>query len=228
MYGEDLDAHLKMQIEKAEAFFAQAGTEHFEIYRIEKFEPIRLDMQYAGKFYDGDSYVVLKFNEKAWDIHYWHGVDATSDETGSAAALTVQLSDNLKLGSRHHLELMNEETDLFMSYFRSGVEYLHGGVESGFNHVEPEVHEPKMLLVKGKRYPRAFSVPVKAESINEGDCFILDMGDKIYYFAGLEANIHEKRKAMEIAVNIKNNERKSKAKLFHPREEKGTAEDEFW
>lgn len=67
---------------------------------------------------------MLKLNDKAWDIHYWHGVDCTSDEMGSSAALSVQLSEHLKLGSRHHLELMNEETDLFAGYWKTGLQYL--------------------------------------------------------------------------------------------------------
>jgi len=49
------------------------------------------------------------------------GVDSTADETGSAAALAVELSENLKMPSRHHLELMHEESDLFLSYYKAGV-----------------------------------------------------------------------------------------------------------
>jgi len=45
--------------EKAQAFFAQVGTKEHEIYRIEKFEPIRQDESTFGKFYDGDSYVIM-------------------------------------------------------------------------------------------------------------------------------------------------------------------------
>lgn len=41
---------------------------------------------------------------------------------------------------------------------------------------------------------------------------------ELYYWAGTEANNHEKYKALEIAVAIKNDERKNKAKLFHPRD----------
>jgi hypothetical protein len=70
------------------------------------------------------------------------------DETGSAAALSVQLSANLKMGSRHHLELMGEESDLFLSYFKTGIFYLEGGVESGFKHVEPETYTTKLILIK--------------------------------------------------------------------------------
>jgi gelsolin len=172
--------------------------------------------------------VVLKLNEKAWDIHYWHGVDCTSDEMGSSAALSVQLSEHLKLGSRHHLELMNEETDLFAGYWKAGLQYLKGGVESGFKHVEPDKYEPRLLLVKGKRHPRVSNVPISGDSLNEGDCFVLDLGMELYYWAGTDANNHEKYKALEIAVAIKNDERKNKAKLFHPRDEGGVAEAKFW
>ena len=47
------------------------------MYRIEKFEPVRQDPKFLGKFYDGDSYVILKRNEKDYDIHYWHGKHAS-------------------------------------------------------------------------------------------------------------------------------------------------------
>ena len=57
---------------------------------------------------------------------------------------------------------------------------------------------------------------------------MLDLGMKLYYWAGAEANNHEKYKAMEIAVAIKNHDRHNKAKLYHPREEQGVAEEEFW
>jgi len=148
--------------------------------------------------------------KKNFDIHYWHGKEATADEMGSAAALSVQLSEHLPLQSRHHLELQNEETDLFMSYFPL-VKYLPGGIESGFRHVEPKFVEPKLMLVKGKRYPRVHVVPMQADSINEGDVFVLDMGENIYYWAGLEANYYEKLKALEIAVGIRRDERKERA-----------------
>jgi hypothetical protein len=104
--------------------------------------------------------VIVAQGERDYDIHFWEGVDSTADETGSAAALAVELSENLKKASRHHLELMHEESDLFLSYFKTGIQYMHGGVESGFKHVVPEVHEPRLLLVKGKKYPRVFPVPV--------------------------------------------------------------------
>lgn len=146
---------------------------------------------------------------------------------GSAAALSVQLSEHLPLQSRHHLELMGEETQLFMSYFNV-VKYLPGGIESGFRHVEPKYIEPKLMLIKGKRYPRVFTIPMEADQINEGDVFVLDMGDDLYYWAGTESNYYERLKALELTVGIRRDERMMKCKLHYPRDMGGEIEETFW
>lgn len=147
---------------------------------------------------------------------------------GSSAAFSCELSENLPKPSRHHLELMKEESNLFLSLFKNGIFYQHGGVGTGFKHVEPTTYTTRLLVVKGKRYPRVFEIPVNASELNEGDVFVLDTGLKIYYWAGKDCNIHEKFKALEIANNIKENERHSKAALLYPRDVQGAVEDEFW
>lgn len=49
---------------------------------------------------------------------------------------------------------------------------------SGFNHVETnEVEVERLLQVKGRRVVRATEVPVSWDSFNQGDSFILDLGD---------------------------------------------------
>jgi hypothetical protein len=198
----------KKLIAESEAFMASCGKQPLEIYRIEKFVPTPQAPETWGKFYEGDSYVVLKLNEKEYDIHYWHGKEATADEMGSSAAFTVQLSGVLELSSNHHLEEQMYEGDLFLSYFKqSGVEYLPGGIESGFNIVGEKEFIPRLLQCKGKRYPRVFSVEMKAESVNEGDVFILDMNDKIYFWPGADCNVTEKMKALEVATNMRKAER---------------------
>lgn len=79
---------------------------------------------------------------------------------------------------------MMEETALFLSYFREGIFYLEGGVESGFRHVEPKTYEKKLYIIKGKRYPRVWTVPISGDSLNEGDVFILDLGMKLFFWPG--------------------------------------------
>jgi len=122
---------------------------------------------------------------------------------------------------------MMEESQLFLSHFKGGIFYLEGGVESGFKHVEPKTYEKKLYIVKGKRYPRVWTLPSDSSSLNEGDVFILDMGMKLYLWPGLECNVNEKVKGMEILFNIKNAERGNLPKHFYPREDDVAAE-EFW
>ena len=66
---------------------------------------------------------------------------------------------------------------MFLSYFKGGLFYLEGGIESGFKKVSALEHEPRLMLVKGGRNPRVFPRKITAESLNEGDCFILDLKD---------------------------------------------------
>lgn len=64
---------------------------------------------------------------------------------------------------------------MFMSYFKkTGVEYLPGGIESGFKDVTKKEFTPRLLQVKGSRYPRVIPVDINVDSLNEGDVFILD------------------------------------------------------
>lgn len=53
-----------------------------------------------------------------------------------------------------------------------------GGVASGFNHVVTnDVDVQRLLQVKGRRVVRATEVPVTWDSFNQGDSFILDLGE---------------------------------------------------
>jgi hypothetical protein len=122
---------------------------------------------------------------------------------------------------------MMEESTLFMSLFKGGIFYLEGGVESGFKHVEPTTYEKKLYIVKGKRYPRVWTLEPQASSLNEGDIFILDMGMKLYFWPGKESNVNEKAKGMEILINIKNAERGGHPVTLYPRDD-ASCEGDFW
>ncbi|XP_030767702.1 gelsolin-like [Sitophilus oryzae] len=66
-----------------EPAFANAGKNPgLEIWRIEDFKPVPYPKNQYGKFYSGDSYIVLntrvnKKGEKFWDIHFWLGSQTT-------------------------------------------------------------------------------------------------------------------------------------------------------
>jgi len=228
LYGKDLIAHCDHLKELAQEFLDGVGKADMEMYRIEKFKPTPVEQEHWGKFYDGDSYVCVCKGQKQYDIHFWEGRDSTSDETGSAAAFTDQLMKILSMPAHSHLELMEEESELFMSRFDGGIKYLHGGCDSGFSHYVAPEHVPELMRVHGDKYPRVFPIEMKASSMNHGDCFVLDMGNNIYVWQGTEANKYEKNAAVYYAQNLKNHEMKSHAEVHFPQTMGGDVEAEFW
>lgn len=75
---------------------------------------------------------------------------------------------------------------MFMAIFKSmgGIEYLPGGVDSGFTHVERDVWPLRLLHCKGRRVVRTQEVPPVVASLNQGDVFILDQGLVLTMFCG--------------------------------------------
>lgn len=72
--------------------------------------------------------------------------------------LTVALDDVLGGGPVQHRELQGHESQLFLSYFRAGIRYLPGGVQSGFTPFDPEDVERRLFRVKGKRNVQVMEV----------------------------------------------------------------------
>jgi len=201
-----------------------------EVWRIENMKPVVWTDH--GKFCTGDSYIVLKTSQKPgkstfdWDLHFWLGTETSQDEMGVAAYKTVELDDSLGGGPVQYREVQNSESEKFLSYWTAGIEYVAGGVDSGFTKVERDVYETRLLHCKGKRSVRVSSVPVSASSMNSGDVFILDCGLAIYQWNGKSANRKEKAKGLDVTTAIKNNERGGRAKVSVIDE--GSESDDFW
>ena len=76
-------------------------------------------------------------NSLQWNLHFWLGEETSQDESTVAAYKSVELDEAMGGGPIQHREVQGSESDLFMSYFKAtGIEYLPGGIESGFNKVE--------------------------------------------------------------------------------------------
>ena len=70
-------------------------------------------------------------------------------------------------------------------------------------------------------------MPVEAKSVNDGDVFLLDMNDKIYFWVGEHCNVGERSKALEVANNTRKFERHCKCDILYPKADPA-ADDEFW
>ncbi|CAG9761740.1 unnamed protein product [Ceutorhynchus assimilis] len=199
--------------------FARAGQQAgLEIWRVEDFKPVPYPKNQYGKFYSGDSYVVLntkvnKRGDKSWDLHFWLGAETSQDEAGSAAILAVQLDDHLGGAPIQHREKQDHESQLFLSYFKSGIRYQPGGVASGFRHVDREAAETRLFQVKGSRNIRVKEVDPSIASMNKGDCFILDVGKNIYVYVGASSKRIEKLKATAAANQIRDQDHGGKSKV---------------
>lgn len=218
----------------ADTSFAGAGkVPGLELWRVEN-RGIVKQRQANGKFHTGDSYILLSTTQQraggalSWAIHFWLGAETSTDEQGIAAYKTVELDDALGGGPVQHREVQGNESQAFLALFKSfgGVEYLPGGIESGFRHVDRDAHTTRLLQVKGKRTVRYWEVPLSNASLNTGDVFILDAGAKIFIYNGATANKYEKLKGIEVATRIKDSERGGKPVLVFLDE--SPEDPEFW
>ncbi|KAJ0699842.1 putative villin headpiece, villin/Gelsolin, ADF-H/Gelsolin-like domain superfamily [Helianthus annuus] len=178
-----------------------------EIWRIENLQPVALPYSDYGRFYSGDSYIVLKTAGKAgaykYDIHFWLGKDTSQDEAGTASMKAVEL--DVVLGSRavQYRELQGHESSRFLSYFKPCLLPLEGGFSSGIKTPEDENYETRLYTCEGKRVARLKQVPFTQSSLNHDEIFILDTKDKIFQFNGANTNNNERSKALDVVQLLK-------------------------
>ncbi|KAL8009560.1 putative villin headpiece, villin/Gelsolin, ADF-H/Gelsolin-like domain superfamily [Plasmopara halstedii] len=193
----------------SDSAFAEAGKKAgLEAWRIENLKPVSVPSTSLHKLYSGDSYLFLKTSETTtgltWNIHFWLGKDTSTDESGIAAYKTVELDDALGGVPVEHRECQGYESALFLSYFKAtGLEYLDGGMASGFNEIKRDEYATCLYRIKGKRTVRVEQVPLKTSSLSVDDAYVLDAGLELYLYAGKEANRLEKAKALEFITKTR-------------------------
>jgi hypothetical protein len=215
-YGSKEHKDLKKAAAESEKAWAGCGKKPgVETWRIEKFKIVpKTDPAMFGKFFGGDAYIVLhtykakdpegkEVDKLLYNVHFWLGADCSQDEQGVAAYKTVELDDLLGDLPVQFREVQGYESKEFLDMFGGQIIVMKGGIDSGFNHVKPHEYKPRLLHMKGQKQVRVMEVPLAAKSLNDGDVFILDAGLEIYQWNGRTAGIAEKRKATEIAENLK-------------------------
>ncbi|KAJ3040570.1 hypothetical protein HDV00_010750 [Rhizophlyctis rosea] len=242
--GTDLEKKLRLHQGDTEKAWAGAGTEAgLKVWRIEKFEVKAWPKEQYGKFFSGDSYIVLNSYKKPdadklyHDIHFWLGLETSQDEAGTAAYKTVELDDHLGTVPVQHREVQGSESQLFLSYFKQ-YNVQSGGIDTGFNHAKPETYRPRLLHIRsvtiGAVRPGFKSatnltireVPLSYKSLNSGDVFVYDGGLDIIQWNGSKASGSEKVKAAEFVRKV-DDDRKGLAKVTVVAEESDDA-GAFW
>nr|XP_049695745.1 gelsolin, cytoplasmic-like [Helicoverpa armigera] len=200
--------------------FADAGASPgIEIWTIEKFEPVAIDSKLYGKFYNGDSYIVLKTTGQSnsslhHDAHFWLGSKTTQDKKGSAAIWTVTLDDMLGGKAVHHREVQGHESSQFLGYFKPAIRYMEGGNESGFTEVETNAGAEKRLLkLSGCDNMRIEEVEADASSLTRDHCFILEVDHDIFVLMPEGAKATQRRKIISVANKLRDEEHNGRASI---------------
>ncbi|KAL1534058.1 Villin-4 [Salvia divinorum] len=207
-----------------------------EIWRIENFQPVAVSQSSHGKFFTGDSYVILKTTALksgalCHDLHYWLGKETSQDEAGVAAIKTVELDAVLGGRAVQYREVQGQESERFLSYFKPCIVPQQGGFSSGFKHVEPEEHPNRLYVCKGKHVVNVNEVPFTRSSLNHDDIFVLDTISKIFQFNGSNSSIQERAKALEVVQHIKDTYHDGKCEIAAVEDGKlmaDAAAGEFW
>merc|ERR1712217_503514 len=125
------------------------------------------------------------------------------DEYGTAAYKVVELDDYFNGEPSERREVQGQESDGFKALFPD-LEYLEGGVETGFRHVTTNEHKVtvKMFVVRQttkKKEALVAEVPLKTDQLNPNDCFVLNTAEAIYCLDGPGASHVEKYEANKYA-----------------------------
>ncbi|KAF9177473.1 hypothetical protein BGZ51_008552 [Haplosporangium sp. Z 767] len=182
------------------------------IWRIEQFQVVPVPKKDYGRFYSGDSYIILNTYQKKGseallhDIHFWLGEETTQDEAGTAAYKTVELDDYLDGKPVQHREVQGRESKRLLSYFKTFTTQT-GGVKSGFHHWSEPEYPSRLLMVKsapqnGGHKSSVVIREVPSTMFNSGDVFILDTGKVLYQWNGKDSSGIERVKAAEYAHGV--------------------------
>lgn len=219
LFGSDTEKQVKKESAESEPAWQGSGqAPGLQIWRINKFKVESWPKDDYGKFFTGDSFIILntykepETDELKYDLHFWIGKYSTQDEYGTAAYKTVELDTYHDDKPIQHREVQEHESALFKSYF-SSMTYMEGGAETGFRHVTPEEYRPRLLhFRKEGRNVTLKEVPRCRTKLNDGDVFVLDTGFEIFQWNGRECNKDEKFKAVQHLQQIKS-ERSGRCKV---------------
>ena len=212
LFGSETDRNVKEAAAATEEAWVGAGSKvGLEIWRINKFKVERWPKENYGKFFSGDSYIIMNTfirpdeEDFEFDLHFWIGKHSTQDEYGTAAYKTVELDTLLKDKPVQHREVMNYESDLFKGYFKS-LTYLNGGVETGFHHVEKVTMKPTLFHIFGsKKFVQIEQVGLNKQNLDSHDVYVLVTEKTVFQWNGQFCNKDEKLKASMYVVELRRN-----------------------
>ncbi|BFZ09064.1 hypothetical protein BsWGS_12103 [Bradybaena similaris] len=212
LFGSDTEKAVKKSSAESEPAWKGAGAAPgLCMWQIKNFKVESVPKEDHGKFYNGDSYIVLNtYKDKdgdklLHDVHFWIGKNSSQDEYGTAAYKTVELDTYLDDVPVQHRECQGHESDLFKSYFPKGLTLLEGGSASGFRNVPAEEYEARLLHFCRDKTGHVVvkQIPRSSKQIKEDDVYILDNGCELFQYNGSNSSPMERSKAAQYVAGLK-------------------------
>jgi Leucine-rich repeat (LRR) protein len=205
------------------------GTGKIKIWRVEDYEKSEKFEGGPGSFYVGDAYVILYTyiwkNVERYIIYFYQGRDATINDAGAAALLTVGLDDQLNRQAKEVRVVQGKEPKHFLTMFKGKI-MLHQGQdpcgEGGKKYEEPALYD-----VRGNDdlNIKAIQVFPSANMLNHCHVFILlanryQKDGPNFIWCGNKSNDFERN----FAKNILQEQGYTKVQVL----EQGRENDVFW
>ncbi|CAB1345899.1 unnamed protein product [Coregonus sp. 'balchen'] len=167
------------------------GNGEKQIWRIEGADKVPVEPSTYGRFYGGDSYIIL-YNyqhggRNGQVIYMWQGVDSSQDEIGASAILAAQLDDELGGGAVQVRVIQGKEPAHLMSLFGGKPMVVHQG---GTSREGGQAHAADTQL---------FQVDAAASNLNSNDAFVLVTPASSFIWVGKGTSDSEKHGAQKLS-----------------------------
>uniref|UniRef100_A0A8C0JHD4 Villin like n=1 Tax=Canis lupus dingo TaxID=286419 RepID=A0A8C0JHD4_CANLU len=200
---------------------AIASHRDLHVWIIENQRMVPVPERAYGNFFEEHCYIVLHVPRSlkatqgaSSDLHYWVGKEADAAAQGSAGAFVQHLLEALGGAAVQHREAQGHESHCFRSYFRPGVLYRKGGLDSALKHVETNMYNIQRLLhIQGRKHVSATEVELSWNSFNKSDIFLLDLGKIMIQWNGPETSISEKARGLALTCSLQDRERGGRAQI---------------
>ncbi|KAK2976889.1 hypothetical protein RJ640_010812 [Escallonia rubra] len=212
------------------------GGGKIEVWRINGSAKTPVPQEDIGKFYSGDSYIVLytyHSNEKKEDYYLccWIGKDSIEEDQKMAARLATTMSNSLKGRPVQGRIFQGKEPPQFVAIFQPMV-VLKGGISSGYKNyiadkgLNDETYTADcvaLIQISGTSVHnnKAVQVDAVATSLNSNECFLLQSGSSIFSWHGNQSTFEQQQLAVKVAEFLKPGVATKHAK-------EGTESSTFW
>eukprot|EP01080_Neovahlkampfia_damariscottae_P002213 gene2213-2387_t len=188
------------------------GTGTSKIWKVEGFEKEEYPIEMYGRFFSGDSYIILytyqKKNKNYNLIYFWQGRDSTVNEKGASALLSVNLSEITSGETLQIRCLQQQENEHFLSIFNPfstiHAPYMvhYGKYKNYSKENEIEVFD---VRESNSGYLRAIGISPKKIKLHSNGCVLLKRKNEVFLRIGKNATKKEIQYSKDVAKILSKN-----------------------